>query len=90
MQNLKTPKNKAAALAALYNHSRPVGLGALHFNPEPMTEEQAAELLKSHQRFDYLHGRVMKVDLSDDEFNPRLYDRDNGQGAAAFAIRGIE
>jgi len=28
----------------------------------------------------------MKVDLSGDEFDPRMYDRDNGQGAALRAI----
>lgn len=36
--------------------------------------------------FDYLHGRVMKVDIGGDELDPRLYDRDNGQGAAFAAI----
>jgi hypothetical protein len=28
----------------------------------------------------------MKVDLSKDAFDPWLYDRDNGQGAAARAL----
>lgn len=37
--------------------------------------------------FDYLYGRVMKVDLSSDEsFEERLYDRDNGTGAAQRVI----
>lgn len=36
--------------------------------------------------FDYLQGRVMKVDLAGDELDPRLYDRDNGEGAARRAI----
>ena len=39
--------------------------------------------------FDYLHGRVMKVDLSRDNLDPRLYDRDNGPGAAAIALSGL-
>jgi len=34
-------------------------------------------------------GRVMKVDLSKNEFDPRLYDCDNGQGEAQHAIDGL-
>jgi len=33
--------NKAEVLAALYNCSKPQGLGFLHFNPEPMTRDEA-------------------------------------------------
>lgn len=36
--------------------------------------------------FDYLHGRVMKVDITGDGLDPRLYDRDNGPGAARRAL----
>lgn len=38
--------------------------------------------------FDYLRGRVMKVTIDRDggPLDPRLYDRDNGQGAAARAL----
>ncbi len=79
--------SRAAALAALYNASRPQGMGFMHYDSTPMTEEQATELLERQTRFDYLAGRVMKVDLSkDEEFEERLYDRDNGQGAAQRAI----
>jgi hypothetical protein len=47
---------------------------------------RAEEELKHGANFDYLHGRVMKVDLSGDSFDPWLYDRDNGEGAASRAI----
>ena len=77
-------KDKAQVLAALYNASRPIGLGFLQYDPTPMTVEEARELLKQTTYFDYLKGRVMKVDLSGDELETRLYDRDNGDGAAAF------
>lgn len=36
--------------------------------------------------FDYFVGRVLKVDLSGDEFDPWGYDRDNGAGAAQAVI----
>ena len=80
-------RNKAEVLAKLYNASRPLGLGILHYNAADMTTEEAQEILDSGQTyFDYLRGRVMKISLKGDELDPRLYDRDNGQGAAARAL----
>lgn len=81
--------SKAQVLAALYNASQPLGLGFLHYDPSPMSEDEAAKLLEESTYFDYLKGRVMKVDLSKSEFDPWLYDRDNGQGAAARVVGGL-
>lgn len=79
--------SKGKVLAALYNASHSLGMGFLHYDPTPMTEDEADELLKCCTYFDYLKGRVMKVDLSNDsEFDERLYDRDNGIGAAQRVI----
>ena len=39
--------------------------------------------------FDYLFGRVIKVDLSGNWFDERLYDRDNGIGAAQAAVNSV-
>ena len=90
---------KADVLAALYNGSRPLGMGFLQYDPEPMTTEEAAECIVRHTSirfngepiiyFDYLKGRVMKVELAGDELDPRPYDRDNGPGAAALAIKSL-
>lgn len=78
---------KADVLAVLYNSSKPQGMGFLNYDPTPMTREQAQELIDSgHTSFDYLEGRVMKVDISGDEFSSWAYDRDNGEGAAEQAI----
>jgi hypothetical protein len=82
-------KNKAKVLASLYNNAKPQGLGLLQFDAKPMTEGEAEELLKQQTAFDYLKGRVMKVDLSGDSFNSWLYDRDNGEGSAERAVRNI-
>lgn len=82
-----TGKPKGAVLAALYNASKPQGLGILHFNPKKMTEDEAEELLKERQYFDYLHGRVMKIDLSGNTLDPWLYDRDNGQGRTEEVLK---
>lgn len=78
--------DKAIVLAALYNASKPQGMGFLHYDPIPMSVDQARELLEQRTDFDYLKGRVMKIDLSDDMLNTRGYDRDNGDGAAEKAI----
>lgn len=82
-------KNKAQILAALYNASKVQGMGFLQQKVGQMSESEAAELLKSNKDFDYLHGKVMKIDLSGDELNPRLYDRDNGDGAAERALKHL-
>ena len=83
--------NKAEVLAALYNASKPQGMGFIHYRSEDMTVEEAQGELNSRSDlpeiyFDYLYGRVMKANLTKDTFDPFLYDRDNGEGAAAIAI----
>lgn len=101
--------DRALVLAALYNAARPQGLGFLHYDPEPMTVEQAKEilaqrrayrkrkgqgnnqrqnrwLLRDYYYFDYLQGRVMKIDLCGKGIESAGYDRDNGEGAVAQII----
>jgi hypothetical protein len=92
--------DKAEVLAALYNNSRQQGMGFLQSRGrEGMTVEQAREEIVAasgiNRRgelticFDYLNGRVMKVDIGGDTLAPHLYDRDNGQGAAAAALEPL-
>lgn len=84
-----TGLDRAAVLASLFNNSQQQGLGLLNpHGAQPMTREQAATILAAtpHGYFDYLHGRVLKVDLSGDDVDPWLYDRDNGRGALARAV----
>lgn len=81
--------DKADVLRALYNRAKPQGTGFLHYSAGDMTLEEARELLAASTYFDYVKGRVMKVGIEGDELNPSLYDRDNGDGAAAYAIDRI-
>ena len=82
--------NKADVLAALYNNSKVQGMGFLQANSDPMTKNDAQKLLDSGVTyFDYLHGKVMKIDISGDELSTGLYDRDNGHGAAENALSGL-
>jgi hypothetical protein len=82
--------DKAEVLAVLYNNSKQQGMGFMHVRGRfPLSKDEAAELLKESTWFDYLHGRVMKVELKGDTLDPWLYDRDNGDGAAARAIEAL-
>lgn len=81
--------SKPKLLAALYNRAQPLGLGFLQYNPAEMDENEAAELLKNQTYFDYLKGRVMKVDFSKDEMRTDLYNRDNGPNAAEDVLAMI-
>lgn len=84
-----TGLDKAEVLSTLFNASKQQGMGFMDSSGvEDMTVEGAREILSVDRPlyFDYLKGRVMKVNLSEDAFSPALFDRDNGQGAAAAAI----
>lgn len=88
--------DKADVLRCLYDRARPLGLGFLNYTPEPMTHDEAAAIFKAYTEhfptyihFDYVKGRVMKVNLTGDEFDPWGYDRDNGEGAAAAVIAAL-
>lgn len=81
---------KSVLLAALFNASKPLGYGALHFNAKPMTAEEAQEIINEQGfRFDYLNGRVMKINISGDTVNVWGYDRDNGTGAVKSIVEGL-
>lgn len=82
--------DKAEVLKELYNNSRVQGMGFLQATGRDLSLEEARVLLTKTTYFDYLHGKVMKVDLSSDtEFKGWLYDRDNGEGAAQRVIDSI-
>lgn len=78
---------KAEVLCALYNNAKCQGYGVLHFRSGDLNIEEAEHLISLATYYDYLYGRVLKIDLSGDEaFEEWLYDRDNGEGAAQRAI----
>lgn len=85
--------DKAAVLAALYNGSRQQGLGYLRgAGYLPMTVDQAREEIAARGKdlyFDYLHGRVMKVNLRGDEVATALYNRYNGDMTAEKIIENL-
>lgn len=94
MVNIKG-MDKVEVLDALYVASKPQGLGILHFVSGGLTDTEKKEVRDDFIKtgtflwVDYLKGRVLKVNLNGDEFDERLYDRDNGEGAAQRAVRSI-
>ena len=95
--------DKAEVLYSLYHNSHAQGMSFLGLprTKESFTLEHARELIKEtgydpegeNRRyclyFDYLEGHVIKCDITNDEFDERLYDRDCGEGAAAKAIEYV-
>lgn len=87
--------DKAEVLLALYNASHIQGMGFLaavdHYGIEDARKdiEDMNTTFNGRLYFDYLHGRVIKTDISGDEFDPYLFDRDNGEGSAEKAIETL-
>ena len=75
--------DKAELLVALYHGTHPLGMGVLHDNPEfGIDDAKAALASEPSGRLDYVSGRPIKVNISGNSFDPALYDRDAGEGAA--------
>ena len=87
--------DKAEVLLALWKGSHAQGMSFLGMMNGGLTLEKAKGMvdeLKEHNHplyFDYVMGHVIKCDLTDDEFDPRLYDRDCGEGRAAEVIEAL-
>lgn len=79
-------KDKAEVLAALYNHSQPIGMGMAQYDPTPMTKEVAEIILAQKSRFSYLKGRPLYINLEDNDLFVGAYNRDNGKNLAQRAI----
>lgn len=87
--------DKAEVLLALWKGSHAQGLSFLGIVDAGMLDIEKAkhciEEAKAHGRlyFDYLNGHVIKCDITNDEFDPRLYDRDCGEGRAEEVIKAL-
>lgn len=85
--------DKAKLLAALFNRSHQQGFGLRDLSgAAPMTAAEAQQILEERGErlyFDYLKGRVLKVDLGQDFTRDDLYDRDVGPGAFAAVVEEL-
>lgn len=78
--------SKVDVLCALHDATSPQGMGFLHAVRGGASREAAEHQLSLSHYVDYFLGRPIKVNLTGDEFNEGLFDRDAGKGAAASAI----
>ncbi len=79
--------NKADVLAALYNASQPQGLGFSEYSPYAMKSGEAQKLLEMGTTFfRYVKGRLLKIDIGNNDIDPAQYDFDNGKGAVGQVI----
>jgi hypothetical protein len=82
-----TGLDKGDVLWALYMPAGKMGMG---FLAPDLTEETVRSMAKDpYLYFDYLGGKPLKVDLTGNSFNGRLYDRDQGVGAARKAVDNL-
>lgn len=94
--------DKAEVLYSLWHNSHVQGMSFLGLPEKEFTMERAQELIKesgydpegeNHPNclyFDYVDGHVIKCNITGDEFDERLYERDCGEGAALKAIEYVE
>jgi len=84
--------DKVEIFRTLYNNAKPQGMGFLHYDSTPMLREEAETMFneRNDKYFDYVKGRVMKIDLSGDTLDPWLYDRDNGDGEVEYALKDMD
>jgi len=81
--------DKAELLVALFNGAHQQGLGKLQDDSGGLTIDEAKVGLGNTSYFDYVKGRVLKVDLSSDKMRTDLYNRDNGPGAAEAVVDAV-
>jgi len=72
-------------IKALWNNMKPASFYQFSGMPspqEPSDDEIDRELSSRRGYIDYIAGRCIKIDFSDlTKIDPRLYDRDAGEGA---------
>lgn len=86
----------ARILKALYNASKPVGMGFYALNKttaQPMTTEDARTYISEYNGqcyWDYVHGRPVKSSIYKDTIDPRGFDRDNGGAGTCKRVLEVE
>lgn len=88
--------SKALLLSELFNKSHQQGMGYIDRSGAGyMTVDQADAIIRERVvngedlYFDYLKGRLLKVDITGDELTTWLYDRENGEGSASEVVKHV-
>ncbi len=82
--------DKKELLQALYTHAEPKGYGWYHYiSDHVLPDEERESILAKGDRIDYLHGRGMKIDISDDSVDTSVYNEYNGERSAEMIIASL-
>ena len=85
--------DKAELLSALFNGSKQQGIGFLSARGRSnVSRDDSVSIIaaRTDLYFDYLYGRVLKVDLNENPMWTGLYNRDNGDQAAEKIIERLK
>ena len=80
--------DRVELLLRLWTNMKPAAFFAMSGRPSPSFDESAAKKVVGDY-IDYFQGRAIKTDLSKDEVNPRLYDRDAGSGTFKRVVESM-
>lgn len=78
--------DKAKVLQVLYKRASHQGFGYVVDTVDSLSYEQAQKLLKFTTKFEYLGGRLLKIDLAENTLDTFFYNQSNGAEAAEKAI----
>lgn len=82
--------DKKALLQALYAQAEPKGYGWFHYIPDHiLPDEEMESILAKGNRIDYLHGRAMKIYLTDNSIDTSIYNEYNGKNLAETIIASL-
>lgn len=82
--------DKAEVLVLLYNGARQMPFSTTPVEQRVLTIADARLILQEKQRFGSLRGRMLRVDLSDEKFDPTAYERINGKGQAVRMLKPLK
>ena len=73
--------NKGMLLLELWSNSKPASFFSMNGMTPPPFNAEKAQGAAQRGYIDYYEGRCIKADLTGDDAEPRLYDRDFGDGS---------
>ena len=85
-----TEVDKVKLLEEMWKGVKPAAFFAMSGTFPPNFDRSKASEAVKNGYIDYFMGRCIKTDLSGDTINPRLYDRDAGQGTLSKIVKTLK
>ena len=84
-----TGLDKVKLLTVLWHSAKSFAMtpGSVAGFAEMLSKDKAEDILNQNNGYvDYFKGRPIKIDFSQNKINPRMYDRDAGEGKCAEVV----